>query len=160
METKVKPMPEGYHTVNIYIIVNDAVKAIEFYKTAFDAKEIGRLLVPGGKVGHCELQIGDSRIMLADESSENGNKGPHAIGGSPVGICLYLENVDEVFQRAIKAGAKIDRNMDVKNQFYGDRSGSIIDPFGHKWTIATHIEDVSFEELQKRSDEMFSKQPA
>ncbi len=155
---KSKPLPEGYHSVMAYLSIRDAVKAVEFYKKAFGAKEIGRITMPGEKIGHSELQIGDSRIMLAEEMPEWGNKSPQTLGGSPVGMCLYVDNVDEVFKRAIDAGAKVDNNMEVKDQFYGDRSGTLIDPFGHKWTIATHIEDLSFEEMQKRSDAMFSEQ--
>lgn len=153
---KVKPIPEGHHNVIVYLSMKNADKAIEFYKKVFNAKEIGRLSMPGGIVGHAELQIGDSRIMLSEEMPEWGNKGPATLGGTPVGICLYVENVDEVYKRAIEAGAKQDGEMAVKDQFYGDRSGTIIDPFGHKWTIATHLEDLSWEEMQKRSDEMFS----
>ena len=158
MTNKTKTIPEGYHSVTPYLAINNAAKAIEFYKKAFGAKEIGRISMPDGKIGHAEIEIGDSRIMLAEEFPEWGNKGPETLGGSPVGICLYVENVDEVFKRAIEAGAKVDKNMEVKDQFYGDRSGSLIDPFGHKWTISTHIEDLSFGEMQKRSDKMFSEQ--
>jgi PhnB protein len=157
MANKTKPVPDGYHSITPYLIIKDAAKAIEFYKKAFGAKEIGRISMPDGKVGHGEIEISSSRIMLADEFPEWGNKGPQSLGGSPVGICLYVENVDEVFKRAIAAGAKTDQNMEVKDQFYGDRSGTLVDPFGHKWTIATHIEDVSFEEMQKRSNSMFSE---
>ena len=158
MANKTKPVPEGYHSVTPYLAIKNAAKAIEFYKKAFGAKEIGRISMPDGKIGHAEIEIGDSRIMLAEEFPEWGNKGPETIGGSPVGICLYVENVDEVFKRAIEAGAKTEKNMEVKDQFYGDRSGNLVDPFGHKWTIATHIEDLTFEEMQKRSDAMFSQQ--
>ncbi len=157
---KSKPLPEGYHSVKAYLSKKDAVKAVEFYKKAFGSKEVGRISMPGGKIGHSELQIGDSRIMIAEEMPEWGNKSPQTLGGTPVSICLYVDNVDEVFKRAVEAGAKVDNNMEVKDQFYGDRSGSLIDPFGHKWTIATHIEDVSWEEMQKRSDAMFSEQKA
>lgn len=158
MSKKVNAIPEGYHSVTPYLITKDAGKAIEFYNKAFGAKEIGRISMPGGKVGHAELQIGNSRIMIADEFPEWGNKSPVTLGGTPVGICIYVENVDEVFRRAIEAGAKVDQNMEVKDQFYGDRTGSLIDPFGHKWTIATHIEDVTWEEMQRRSDAMFEQQ--
>lgn len=158
MKNKVKAIPEGYRSLTSYLIIKDAAKAIEFYKKAFGAKEIGRISMPDGKVGHAELQIGDSMIMVAEEVPEWGHKSPQTLGGTPVGVCLYVENVDEVFKRAIEAGGKTDQNMEVKDQFYGDRSGTIIDPFGHKWTIATHIEDVPFEEMQKRSDAMFSEQ--
>ena len=143
----VKPVPDGYHTATPYLICSGAAKAIDFYKKAFGATERMRHEM-GERVGHAEIEIGDSVIMLADEFPEMGAKGPHTIGGSPVGICLYVENADAVFQRAIAAGAKEERPL--KDQFYGDRSGSLIDPFGHKWTIATHIEDVTPEEMEKR----------
>jgi PhnB protein len=144
----VKPVPEGYHTVTPYLIVTGGAKAIEFYKRALGATERLRLEGPEGKIGHAEIEIGDSVIMLADEFPEIGAKSPQSIGGTPVGICLYVENVDARFEQAVKAGAKIERPL--QDQFYGDRSGTVIDPFGHKWTIATHIEDVSEEELSRR----------
>jgi PhnB protein len=144
----VKPVPEGYHTVTPYLIVNGGAKAIEFYKRALGATEKLRLEGPDGKIGHAEIEIGDSVVMLADEFPEMGAKSPQSIGGTPVGICLYVENVDARFEQAVKAGAKIERPL--QDQFYGDRSGTVIDPFGHKWTIATHIEDVSEEELSRR----------
>jgi len=143
-----------------YLTIKSAGKAIEFYKKAFGAKEIGRISMPDGKVGHAELQIGNSIIMLSDEVPEWGNRAPDSIEESAVSICLYVENVDEIFKRAIEAGAKIRKNMEVKDQFYGDRSGGLTDPFGHKWTIATQIEKMSFEEMQKRSDRVFSQQRA
>jgi len=144
----VKPVPEGYHTVTPYLIVSGGAKAIDFYKRALGATEKLRLEGPDGKIGHAEIEIGDSVIMLADEFPEMGAKSPQSIGGTPVGICLYVENVDTRFEQAVKAGAKIERPL--QDQFYGDRSGTVIDPFGHKWTIATHIEDVSEEELSRR----------
>lgn len=154
---KIKPIPEGYNSVTPYIAVKGAVKAIEFYKNAFGAKEVGRLMMPDGSVGHAEIEIGDSKIMLADENVQWGNLSPETVGGTPVMLCLYVEDVDKVFDRAIKAGAKVIGEMTVKDQYHGDRSGSLTDPFGHKWTIMTHIEDVTFKELQKRTDAMFSK---
>jgi PhnB protein len=154
---KTKAFPEGYHSITPYLSVAGAEKAIEFYKKAFGAKVIGEIVMPDKSIGHAELEIGDSRIMLADESKQWGNLSPHTVGGSPVEICLYVEDVDKVFDRALKEGAKVRGEMVVKDQFHGDRSGSLIDPFGHKWTIMTHIEDISFEELQKRTDEMFKK---
>lgn len=160
MENKTKSTPEGFHSVTPYLIIKDAAKAIDYYKKAFGAEEVGRINMPDGKVGHAELQIGNSRIMLADELPEWGNKAPVSLGDTPVGLCIYTENVDNVFKRAIEAGGKVDNNMEVKEQFYGDRSGTLIDPFGHRWTIATHVEDVSFEEMQKRMDAMFSQQQA
>lgn len=144
----VNPIPEGYRTVTPYLIVGGAAKAIDFYQRAFGAKERMRHEMPGGAIGHAEIEIGDSVLMLADEFPQMGATGPLTIGGTPVGICLYVENVDTVFQQAISAGAKEERPL--QNQFYGDRSGTLIDPFGHKWTIATHIEDVTPEEMQKR----------
>ena len=155
--TKSKAIPHSYHSVVVYINVRDAAKAIEFYKNAFGAIEIGRLMMPGNVIGHAEIRIGDSIVMLAEEMPEWGNKAPETLGGSPVGLCVYVDNVDEVFKSAIAAGAKVDRGMDVKDQFYGDRTGTLVDPFGHRWTIATHIENVSFSEMQKRSDKEFAK---
>jgi PhnB protein len=154
---KTSSVPEGYHNVVPYLSMKNADKAIEYYVKVFGAKEIGRITMPGGIVGHAEIQIGDSRIMLAEEMPDWGNKGPATLGGSPVGICIYVADVDAVFRKAIIEGGKVDNNMEPKDQFYGDRSGSLIDPFGHKWTISTHIEDVSFEEMQRRSDNMFAQ---
>jgi PhnB protein len=153
----VKPIPDGYRTVTPYLIVNGAAKAIEFYKQAFGAVESARLESPGGRVGHAEVKIGDSSVMLADEFPEMGIVGPEALGGSPISILLYVEDVDACFSRAIAAGAKVKRP--VIDQFYGDRSGTITDPFGHAWTIATHKEDVSLEEMNGRYKEMMSKKP-
>jgi PhnB protein len=159
MATNGKSIPEN-NTVIPYLYVKDAAKAIEFYKKAFDAKEIGRISSPDNKVGHCELQFGNVRIMLCDEFPEWGNKGPQSLGDTSVMVCIYTNNVDEVYNKAIKAGATVDKNMELKDQFYGDRSGTVTDPFGHKWTIAKHIEDVSFDEMQKRYAAMFEKQHA
>ncbi|MBL7932202.1 MAG: VOC family protein [Bacteroidia bacterium] len=154
----VKAIPEGFHSLAVYLTVNGADKAIDFYKNAFNAKEIGRLNSPDGKIGHAELQIGNSRFMLAEEMPEWGNKSPKTLGGSPASLCIYTEDVDKLFKQALEAGAKIDKGMDVKDQFYGDRSGSLLDPFGHSWIVATHIEDVSYEEMQKRYDGMMAEQ--
>ena len=153
----VKSIPVGYHTLTPYININGAVEAIEFYKKAFGAKEIGRITMAGGAIAHAEIQIGDSKIMLAEESVQWGNKSPITLGGSPVCLCLYVEDVDVVFAQALAAGAKVTDDMEVKDQFYGDRTGSVTDPFGHKWTIMTHKEDVSFEEMQKRANAMFGQ---
>ena len=158
MTNKVKSIPEGYHSITPYLSMKNADKAIEYYKKAFGAKEIGRISMPGGIVGHAEIEIAGSRFMLAEEMPEWGNKGPQTLGGTPVGICLYVEDVDAVYKKAIDAGAKVDGNMEPKDQFYGDRTGTLVDPFGHKWTIATHIEDVSFAEMQKRSDKLMAEQ--
>jgi PhnB protein len=155
MHTKVNYIPAGYHTATPYLIVNGAARAIEFYKQAFGAAEVMRMADPGGKVMHAEIQIGDSRIMLADEFPEMDARSPQTIGGTPVGLALYLEDCDAVFARAVSAGGKVLRPM--QDQFYGDRSGTILDPFGHKWTIATHKEDLSPAEIQKRAAALFQK---
>jgi len=154
---KAKPIPEGYHTLTPYITVNGAKEAIEFYKKAFGAKEIGRITMADGTIGHCELAIGDSRIMLAEENKQWGNLSPLTMGGTTVYLSLYVENVDAVFSRALKAGAKVLGDMEPKDQFHGDRTGGLTDPFGHRWTIITHIEDISFAEMQKRADALFRK---
>jgi len=129
--------------------VSDGARAIEFYEKAFGATEMMRMNAPGGKVGHAEIQIGDSRLMLADEAPQCDARSPQSIGGTPVSLMLYLEDVDAVVARAVSLGAKV--LMPIKDQFYGDRSGTIADPFGHKWTIATHTEDVPPEEMEKRA---------
>ena len=148
MTNKVKPIPEGYHTATPYLIVKDAARAIEFYKKAFGATELMRMPGPGGKIGHAEIKIGDSPIMLADEVPGMGFRSPESLGGSPISILLYVEDVDVVFSEALAAGAKVQRP--VADQFYGDRTGGVTDPFGHVWYIATHKEDVSPEEMKKR----------
>jgi PhnB protein len=155
MSTKAKPIPDGYHTVTPYLIVKDAAQALDFYQRAFGATELVRMPGPGGKIMHAEIKIGDSPIMLADEFPQMGAIAPQAAGGSPVGICLYVEDVDKLFAQAVAAGGKAERP--VQNQFYGDRSGTLVDPFGHRWTIGTHIEDVSPEEMQRRMAGMMSK---
>ena len=155
MKTKVKAIPEGWHSLTAYISVKGAIDAIEFYKNAFGAKETGRLTMPDGSIGHAELEIGDSKIMIAEENEQWGNRSPQTIGGSPVSLCLYVEDVDAVFAKALQSGAKVTGEMVVKDQFYGDRTGGITDPFGHQWSIMTHIEDVSFGEMQKRMSAMF-----
>jgi len=143
-----KPIPEGYHTVTPYLFIKGAGDAIAFYKKAFGATEVLRLADPSGKVGHAEIKIGDSFVMLADEHPEMGVRGPKTIGGSPFCICLYVPDVDVSFRQALAAGAKEVRP--VKDQFYGDRSGTLEDPFGHVWTIATHKEDLSPAEIERR----------
>jgi PhnB protein len=148
----VKPIPEGYPRVTPYLCVNGADAAIKFYTTVLDAKERMRIPAPGGKIGHAELQLGDSVIMLADEFPEMNVRGPKSIGGTPVTISVYVQDVDRVFERAIKAGATSLRP--VENQFYGDRSGQFEDPFGHRWSVATHIEDVPPDEMAKRAAKM------
>jgi len=148
MSKHVKPVPDGYHTVTPYLCLRNAGAAIEFYKKAFGAREKFRMPGPGGKVMHAELIIGDSIIMLSDEFPEMSVQSPTALGGTPVSILLYVENADRVFGQALVAGAREVRPL--KDQFYGDRSGTLEDPYGHKWTLSTHIEDVSPEEMQKR----------
>lgn len=150
----VRAVPEGYSTATPYLIVSGASDAIEFYKKAFGATEVMRFAAPNGKIGHAEIQIGNSRIMLADEHPEMGYRSPQSIGGSATGIMLYVEDVDRVFMQAIEAGGNVKEA--VKDQFYGDRSGSLVDPFGHWWTVATHVEDVSEEEMQRRMEAAMS----
>jgi len=144
-----RPIPKGYHTATPYLIIKGAAKALEYYKKAFGAKETLRFAAPGGTIGHAEIQIGDSMIMLADEYPDMGYRGPLSLGGSAVSILLYVEDVDRWFDRAIAAGGKATRP--VADQFYGDRSGTLTDPFGHVWTISTHVEDVSLEEMNRRA---------
>jgi PhnB protein len=146
----VKPIPAGYHTATPYLIVNGAAAALEFYKKAFGATELVRMPGPGGKIMHAEIKIGDSPIMLGDEVPERDIKGPISLGGTPIGMCLYVPDVDTMFAAAIAAGGK--ELHPIKNQFYGDRSGTLIDPFGHKWTIATHIEDLTPEQMRQRGE--------
>jgi len=149
MAKKAKAVPRGYRTVTPYLIIKDAASAIDYYKEAFKAKVLMCLSEPNGKVGHAEIKIGDSRIMLADEYPETGSRGPQSFGGSPVSILLYVEDCDEIFNRAIARGAKIIKPM--SDQFYGDRAGTLEDPFGHTWTVATHKEDLTSEEILQRA---------
>jgi PhnB protein len=144
----VKPVPDGYHTITPYLIVDGGAAALGFYAKAFGAKELMRMDAPGGKLAHAEIQIGDSRLMLADEHPDMGAVGPKTVGGVCSGLCLYVEDCDAMFNQAVAAGATVERPL--ADQFYGDRSGTIVDPFGHKWTISTHKEDVSPEEMNKR----------
>lgn len=146
----VKYIPDGYHTATPYLIIKGAAKAMDFYKKAFGATELMRMQDSSGKVGHAEIRIGNSPIMLADEYPDMGYKSPQSLGGSPVSIMLYVENVDKTVERAVAEGAKITKA--VQDQFYGDRNGTIHDPFGHVWTISTHVEDVSPEEMQRRAE--------
>jgi PhnB protein len=143
-----KPIPDGYHSVTPYLIINGAAEGIEYYKKAFGATELFRMPTPDGKIGHAEIKIGDSPIMLADEFPEMGYKSPQSLGGSPVSIMIYVEDVDAMFKQAIAAGGKEQRP--VKDQFYGDRMGTLEDPYGHVWHVATHKEDVTPEEMEKR----------
>jgi PhnB protein len=159
MANKAKPIPEGYHTVTPYLLIDGAAAALDFYKKAFGAKELFRFPMPDGKIGHAEMKVGDSHIMLADEPEgemaktpdQARFKSPKSLGKTSVLICLYVEDVDALAKQAVAAGAKELRP--VVNQFYGDRSGTYEDPFGHVWTIATHIEDVSPEEMMKRAQQ-------
>jgi PhnB protein len=145
----VKPIPEGYHTVTPYLIFNGASEAIEFYERALGATEVLRLADPGGTVHHAEIAIGDSRVMLADEHPEIQALSPKTIGGSPVTMHVYVEDVDAAVERAVKAGAKLIRP--VADQFYGDRTGGIEDPFGYRWYMATHKEDLTMDEIRRRA---------
>ena len=144
----VKAIPDGYHNVTPYLFVRTASGAIDFYKNVFGAAEIMRMAGPNGKIMHAELKIGDSIVMLADENPQTGVMSPQTVGGFSAGLHLYVEDVDTVIQKAIEGGARLLRP--IKNQVYGDRSGSLLDPFGHMWTVATHVEDVSPEEIRKR----------
>jgi len=143
-----KPIPEGYHTVTPYLAVDDAAKAIEFYKRAFGAKERVRMEAPGGKIGHAELEIGDSILMLSDTFPQATTKPPKELGGTSASVFMYAEDVDEVVRQAVDAGATV--TMEVADQFWGDRFGTVSDPFGHLWSIATHVEDLTPEEIAER----------
>jgi len=152
----VKPVPDGYHTLTPFLTVRDAARAIEFYKKAFGAEVRGGVAKgPDGKVMHAELQIGDSVIMLSDEFPEFGSLSPQSTGGSPMGLHIYVDGVDAAFDRAVKAGAQVE--MPVMDQFWGDRYGRLKDPFGHKWSIATHVKDMSEDEMKRSMDEAMAK---
>lgn len=150
----VKAIPDEYPQVSPYLCVDGADAAIGFYAEVFGAKERGRIPAPGDKIGHAELQLGDSVIMLSDELPEMGQRSPKSVGGTPVTISVYVEDVDDAFDRAIRAGAQALRP--VENQFYGDRAGQFEDPFGHRWSVATHVEDVPEDEMARRAAEMMS----
>ncbi|HEX3863838.1 MAG TPA: VOC family protein [Stellaceae bacterium] len=154
----VKPIPDGYRTLTPYLIVADGAGAIRFYQTAFGASERMRLTAPTGRIGHAELQIGDCVVMLADEYPDHGARSPASYGGSPVTLHLYVEDVDAVVATAIAAGATLTRP--VQDMFYGDRSGTVTDPFGHVWHVATHIEDVPPDEIDRRAAEAMQKSPS
>ena len=149
---KVKPVPEGMHSVTPHLICAGAADAIEFYKKAFGAVEEARLPGPGGRIMHAMIRIGDSAVMLVDEMPEWGALGPKSLKGSPVTVHLYVENADATFERAVKAGAKV--TMPLADQFWGDRYGKLVDPFGHHWSVATHVRDVSMEEAQQAMKKM------
>jgi PhnB protein len=151
----VKPIPEGYHSVTPYLVLHDAARGLEFYKQAFGATELFRMPMPGGKIGHAEIKIGDSVIMLADEFPDMGFRSPQAIGGTPVSLMIYVPDVDRVAAQTLAAGAKELRP--VQNQFYGDRSGTFVDPFGHVWTVATHVEDVPPDEMARRGEKAMAE---
>lgn len=153
MTTTIKPVPAGYHTATPYLVIKDAAKAIEFYKEAFGATELTRLATPDGNVMHAEIKIGDSAIMLSDECPDYNALGPLTLGGTTVSIVLYVEDVDTVVNRTVASGATLV--MPVADQFWGDRMGTVVDPFGHKWSVATHIEDVSPEEISARAKALF-----
>lgn len=151
-----QPVPAGYHSVTPYLLVHDANRALAFYAQAFGARELMRFPLPGGKVAHAEVMIGDSHVMLADETDEFA--GPQRLGGAGVSLMLYVADVDATFARAIAAGATERRA--VADQFYGDRNGTLVDPFGHVWTIGTHVEDVSAEEAQRRMAALAGASPS
>jgi PhnB protein len=149
MAPAARPVPEGYHTITPYLCCRNATDAIEFYKRALGASELFAMKQPDGRIGHAELQVGTSRVMLADEFPEMGFRSPESIGGSPVHLHVYVEEVDAAFDRAVQAGGEVLRPL--KDQFYGDRSGSVKDPFGHVWHLSTHKEDLSPEEIAQRA---------
>ncbi len=150
----VRPIPQGYHSITPYLVISGAAKAIDWYKQAFGAQQTLRMEDPTtGKIGHAELKIGDSYIMLADEYPDMGYRSPKTLGGAGISLLLYVKDVDGTVKQAVDAGAKLERPL--QDQFYGDRTGTIQDPFGHVWTIATHIEDVSPEEMLERSKKAF-----
>ncbi|MFN7132714.1 MAG: VOC family protein [Myxococcales bacterium] len=154
---RAQPIPKGFHTATPSLIVRGAADALEFYKNAFGAKELSRMADPSGKVMHAEIRIGDSIIMLGDEFPEMGARGPQSIGGTGSSVMLYTKDVDALFERAVKAGAKV--LMPVANMFWGDRYGRVEDPFGHQWQLATHIEDLTPKEMAKRAQAAFSAPP-
>ena len=143
-----QPIPAGYHDITPYLIVRNAAAAIDFYKKALNAVELMRFPGPGGKIMHAEVKIGDSPVMLADEMPDEGHVGPQTLGGVGVSMMLYVEDVDKQFAQAVTAGATVKRP--VQDQFYGDRNGILVDPFGHVWTLGTHKEDLSMDEVKKR----------
>jgi len=154
MKTNVNYIPNGFHAVTPYLTVKNAREAIDFYKRGFGARERVLMPMPDGKIAHAELQIGDSIIMLGEECPERGAVSPQTLEGSPVGLALYVQDVDQVFERAVRAGASVKES--VENKFWGDRSGAVTDPFGHKWMLLTHIEDVPPDEMKKRMAQAFS----
>jgi PhnB protein len=150
-----KPIPEGYNTVTPYLAVDDAAQAIEYYKKAFGAKERARMETPDGKIGHAEIEMGDSLVMLSDPFPQASTRPPKELGGTSASVFMYVEDVDAVVRQAVDAGATI--TMEVADQFWGDRFGSIQDPFGHSWSIATHVEDVPPEEMAERAKQAMAE---
>jgi PhnB protein len=155
MANKAKPIPDGYHNVTPYLVIKGAAAAIDFYKQALGAVEVMRMPQPDGRVGHAELKFGDSFVMLADEFPEMNIVGPKTLGNTSVALLLYVDDVDKAVERAVSLGATIKKP--IADQFYGDRTGTIEDPFGHKWTLAVHLEDVSPEEMERRMSAMARK---
>lgn len=152
MAGKVNPIPQNYHRVTPYLVVDGAAEAIDYYTRVFGAAEMMRMPAPGNRIGHAELKIGDSVVMLADANQEMGHKSPKTLGGSPISLLLYVEDADATAKKAVENGGKLVRP--VENQFYGDRMGGVEDPFGHQWYVATHVEDVSPEEMKRRMEAM------
>jgi PhnB protein len=151
----VKPIPEGYSTVTPYLVLDKAAEAIDFYKRAFGAQETVRMADPMGKIMHAELKIGNSMIMLGDEMPGTGARSPHSLGGTSGGIMLYVNDVDATFSQAVSTGAKVE--MPLANMFWGDRYGKLTDPFGHSWSLATHIEDVAPADMKRRMEEAMAQ---
>jgi PhnB protein len=155
MAGKINPIPAGYHTATPYLTVNDGARAIDFYKKAFRAQEKTRMEMPNGKIGHAEITIGDSVIMLGEEMAGSACRSPQSLGGTTAGIFIYVADVDAAYKQAVDAGAKAD--MPPADMFWGDRYGRLTDPFGHSWSLATHVEDVAPEEMKKRAQEAMAK---
>jgi len=155
MPTQVKPIPQGFHSVTPYLTLNDTARALDFYKRAFGAQEVMRMAGPGGKIGHAEIRIGDSVVMLGDEMPGTGTQAPQSLHGTTGSVMLYVENADSVFNQAVSAGAQVE--MPVADMFWGDRYGRLKDPFGHSWGVATHKEDVAPAEMTKRMQEETAK---
>ena len=155
MPSQVKPIPDGYHSVTPYLVVNDCARAIDFYKRAFGARELSRMDGPSGKIGHAEITIGDSRIMMCDEMPGADSRSPQALRGTTVSLFLYVQDADSVFNQAVTAGAKVTQPL--SDMFWGDRFGKLTDPFGHSWCVATHKEDVAPAEMEKRAQAAMAK---
>jgi len=154
MSKKARAIPEGYHSVTPYLVLRQASDAIEFYKKAFGAAEIFRMPGPGGAIAHAEIRIGDSQIMMCEENPAMGAQSPQTLGGSPANLFLYVEDVDAAYKRAVDAGATA--TMPPKDMFWGDRYGKLVDPYGHEWSIATHVEDVTPEQMAERAQAAFA----